>query len=568
VVRRGGAQTAKEEREREAAADHVMTLATAYVIGASRSYPIMQLDLKENIQNATNGKVYVRLAPGGQLGAGGALAQAVQGGTIQCAQHSLSNFAPFASTVVDLINLPYFCGSNQRFTNLSPRRRVEVRSASQDRSLGLQGAVLHRDRPARCGRARRWAGPIMSPATWRVKFRVPGSAMLQQYYPWSARTRRRWPGAKRRRRSSQGVADALDPSVGALHVFGFGEILSHVTFTQAVPDSQVYSINLEWFNSAARRRAGRHRIRGRTHPAPEPVEGSVGALLRHGRIAKGVEFHSLSDDQLAEWKRQPVATSAPNGTSSRSTSPAMDTFAQARRSRGHHGPLLRPRRLIASGRRPRGAGPTISDTSKTSRRAGMPPRWAGRDHVWTFYRAIDQNAERWAASDLLRDACRHDVHRGLRREVLSYSSIWGEEIVRYSFIYLAWIGAAAAVRERGHIRIDVILNMYGPDGEIAALYVRRHRDVRRRRHRALLVLGDGARVLEIRLGHPRPPDRQTMVPVRGALRLCARHLPADPVLPPRSRTTFVTAVPSTKATSCSTREGPRDDVATTRGPDA
>jgi TRAP-type C4-dicarboxylate transport system substrate-binding protein len=62
------AQTAKEEREREAAAEHIMTLATAYVLGASRSYPIMQLDLKENIQNATNGKVYVRLAPGGQLG--------------------------------------------------------------------------------------------------------------------------------------------------------------------------------------------------------------------------------------------------------------------------------------------------------------------------------------------------------------------------------------------------------------------------------------------------------------------------------------------------------------------
>jgi TRAP-type C4-dicarboxylate transport system substrate-binding protein len=91
------AQTAKEEREREAAAEHIMTLATAYVLGASRSYPIMQLDLKENIQNATNGKVYVKLAPGGQLGAGGALVQKVQGGTIQCAQHSLSNFAPFAS---------------------------------------------------------------------------------------------------------------------------------------------------------------------------------------------------------------------------------------------------------------------------------------------------------------------------------------------------------------------------------------------------------------------------------------------------------------------------------------
>ena len=75
------AQTANEERDREAAAEHVMVVATAYVLGASRGYPIMQLDLKENIQNATNSKVYVKLAPGGQLGAGGALVQKVQGGT-------------------------------------------------------------------------------------------------------------------------------------------------------------------------------------------------------------------------------------------------------------------------------------------------------------------------------------------------------------------------------------------------------------------------------------------------------------------------------------------------------
>lgn len=111
------AQTAKEEKDRQANADHVMTIATAYVLGASRSYPILQLDLKEDIQNATKGKVYVKLAPGGQLGVGGALVQKVQGGTIQAAQHSLSNFAAFAPAA-DLINMPYFRGSIQRFTNL------------------------------------------------------------------------------------------------------------------------------------------------------------------------------------------------------------------------------------------------------------------------------------------------------------------------------------------------------------------------------------------------------------------------------------------------------------------
>jgi len=58
----------------------------------------------------------------------------------------------------------------------------------------------------------------------------------------------------------------------------------------------------------------------------------------------------------------------------------------------------------------------------------------------------------------------------VRREVFSYSSIWGEEIVRYSFIYLAWIGAASAVRERGHIRIDVIMN-YLPRSAKTLLYI-------------------------------------------------------------------------------------------------
>ena len=44
----------------------------------------------------------------------------------------------------------------------------------------------------------------------------------------------------------------------------------------------------------------------------------------------------------------------------------------------------------------------------------------------------------------------------VRRFVFSYSSVWGEETARYAFAYLVWIGAAAAVRERAHIRIGVI----------------------------------------------------------------------------------------------------------------
>lgn len=296
------AQTQQEEAAREAAAEHIMTLATAYVLGASRSYPIMQLDLKENIQNMTNGKVYVRLAPGGQLGAGGALAQAVQGGTIQCAQHSLANFAPFASTV-DLINLPYFCGSNQRFTNLTSS---DVWKEEVDPRIAASGfkALMYIVIDPRVVAVRQGGSAIFTPADMEgVKFRVPGSAMLQQYYRMVGAnpTPVAWgetPSAIR-----QGVADALDPSVGALHVFGFGEILSHVTFTQAVPDSQVYSVNLEWFNSLpADVQEGIEFAGEVTQQQNLAKVPSARSYAMSELTANGVEFHSLSDDQLAEWQ--------------------------------------------------------------------------------------------------------------------------------------------------------------------------------------------------------------------------------------------------------------------------
>jgi TRAP-type C4-dicarboxylate transport system permease small subunit len=44
----------------------------------------------------------------------------------------------------------------------------------------------------------------------------------------------------------------------------------------------------------------------------------------------------------------------------------------------------------------------------------------------------------------------------LRRFALSFSSIWGEEIARFAFIYLTWIGASSGVKNRSHIRIDLI----------------------------------------------------------------------------------------------------------------
>ncbi len=296
------AQTAKEEKQRQKAAEHVMTMATAYILGASRSYPIMQLDFKENVQNATNGKIYVKLAPGGQLGAGGALAQKVQNGTIQAAQHSLSNFAPFAP-VVDLINLPYFCGANQKFVNLvnSEAWKSEVHPKVEAKGFKALWYVVIDPRVVALRKG--GDGPIKTPADLSgIKFRVPGSKMLQQYYRMIGANPTPVAWGETPSAIKQGVADALDPAVGALYVFGFNDILSWVTFSQAVPDSQVYSCNLEWFQGLpADVQDGvifASDITAQQNLAKVPAARNY--AMAEMRKA-GVQFYSPTADELGEW---------------------------------------------------------------------------------------------------------------------------------------------------------------------------------------------------------------------------------------------------------------------------
>lgn len=76
-----------------------------------------------------------------------------------------------------------------------------------------------------------------------------------------------------------------------------------------------------------------------------------------------------------------------------------------------------------------------------------------------FLKSLDDNAERWLLLVFYTMIVVTVVVEVIRRFLLAYSSIWGGEIARYSFIYLVWLGAAAAVKQRAHIRIDVLLHV-------------------------------------------------------------------------------------------------------------
>lgn len=95
----------------------------------------------------------------------------------------------------------------------------------------------------------------------------------------------------------------------------------------------------------------------------------------------------------------------------------------------------------------------------------------GKDKtVQSLIGVLDRDIEKWALLTFYVILVVTMAVEVIRREIFSYSSVWGEEIVRYSFIYLAWIAAAAAVRERAHIRIDVLFH-YVPTRVKALLYI-------------------------------------------------------------------------------------------------
>ncbi len=297
------AQTRAEEADREAAAEHIMTIATAYRLGTTRTFPVMQLQLKENIQNATRGKVYVRLVPDGALGAGTELAEKIQNGTIQAGQHSMANFAPFASTV-DLINIPYWCGDNQQFINLVTsdiwKKEVDTKIAQNGFKVLLYQAVDPRSVSVRRGLRDE---PIRTPDDIRgLKFRIPGSKILAQLYSMLGAnpTPIAWgetPSALR-----QGVADALDPNVMGLNLFGFKDIVSHVTFARTVPDGGVYSCNQAWFDSLDT--DTKEAVEWGAHITFLQNLSQVPASREYAMnemAGAGVQFYSPTDDEMAQW---------------------------------------------------------------------------------------------------------------------------------------------------------------------------------------------------------------------------------------------------------------------------
>ncbi len=230
------------------------------------------------------------------------LANKVQKGIIQVAQHSISNFAPFAPAA-DLINIPYWCAENQAFVNLvtSDAWKQEIDPKLQARGFK---ALWYASTSARTFSVRKGKDPILSPADMKgIKFRVPGSKMLQQFYRLLGANPTPVAWGETPSAIKQGVADALDPVVSGLYAFGFGDILAHITLAQSVHGGQVYSCNHEWFSSLPKEtQDGVVAASDTTFRQNLAKVPAAFAFARSQMLNAGVKIHTLKPDAMAEFK--------------------------------------------------------------------------------------------------------------------------------------------------------------------------------------------------------------------------------------------------------------------------
>ena len=298
------AQTAQEESELQAAAEMTIVLATGYRVGASRAYPIMQLNYKENLQNFTGGRIYVRLAPAGELGVGDTLISKVQGGSIAIAQHSMANLAAFAPEV-DLINIPYWCGNNQNLINLVTSQAWQdvVHNKIEERGFKVLSYICIDPRTVAV-RKGLLDGPVKTPDDIEgIKFRVPGSQILQKVYRLLGANPTPVAWGETSSAMQQGVADALDPSVQALLVFGFTDVLNSISTIQSVADAQVYTCNKEWFDSlSAPIQEGVMQASATTFRENLAKVPAARAYAYNQMRQAGVDVYSPTEDEIAQWR--------------------------------------------------------------------------------------------------------------------------------------------------------------------------------------------------------------------------------------------------------------------------
>ena len=290
----------KSTRGRQPA--ETMILATEYTVEQEVSVPVVQTAFKRNIEELSEGELEVDLHPGGELGVGGAVVEKLLAGSVHAVQVSLANLASHVPAI-DLVNIPYWCGDNQRYANLVTSQAwanaINPPLASRD----LKVLFYYTEDPRTIATRRGAGGTVRTPNDARgLRIRVPGSSVLAQFCRLVGAEPVTIPWGRTLEALRGGEADALDPAGTTLYTAGFLDVLGSISLISSVPDAQVYVCNLTWFqNLAPALRTALEEASERSMRASFIALPGCRAYAADRLRERGVEIYEPSGDEMSAW---------------------------------------------------------------------------------------------------------------------------------------------------------------------------------------------------------------------------------------------------------------------------
>lgn len=245
-------QPQQKELEKKRLSKYTLLFASPYSSANHRYTPHMHQELKNNIEEMSNGLIYVDVQDRGLLGVGTELMAKVTRGHVDAALISGSNLSP-ALPVLDIINIPYWCAENKDYLNLITSNSWQKHVIDPIKKQAKIEILLHYiPGPRTITTTRAINQAVRSPEDLnRLIFRVPASKTLTSFYEMTKANIVNVPWADVSYLSKHGRIEALDPSIIGLYA-GPNNLKQHlgiISRINSVQDAWFTVINQNWLKS-------------------------------------------------------------------------------------------------------------------------------------------------------------------------------------------------------------------------------------------------------------------------------------------------------------------------------
>ncbi|MBD1580911.1 TRAP transporter substrate-binding protein DctP [Pseudoalteromonas sp. S16_S37] len=282
-----------------------MVFASPYDTNQWRSSPHMHQQLKKNIEQFSEGKIYFDIQHNGVLGVGTELTALVARGSIHGALISVSNLTPILGAL-DILNVPFWCSERHNYLKLITSKIWQQQIIAKIHQQGKLQILMHYLPGTRTVTSTKHYGKtIKTPQDMReIVFRIPASKVLQQFYDLCGTSPVQVPWKKAATLAQGGRIDALDPSIVGLFngPNNLKEHLGVVSQIKSVQDGWLFVVNQTWFNSLSTK------LRNALHDAAQQTfEQHLAQIPRIERYCElglkqlGTKVYTPSVDEMAQW---------------------------------------------------------------------------------------------------------------------------------------------------------------------------------------------------------------------------------------------------------------------------